>query len=81
VVGTRAVVTKDVPPFSVVAGNPGRVVKRRFDNATIARLLEVAWWDWPHERIGGALEQGALLGGDVASFLEWAELKYPKPSS
>ena len=51
VVGARAVVAKDVPPYAVAVGNPARVVKYRFDNATIARLLEVRWWDWPDARI------------------------------
>jgi len=75
VVGTRAVVTKDVPPYSVVVGNPARVVKLRFDNATVSRLLKVAWWDWSHERIGEALDQGGLLSEDIGAFLDWAERK------
>jgi virginiamycin A acetyltransferase len=51
VIATHAVVTKDVPPYSIVAGNPGRVVKKRFDDDTIARLLELKWWDWPIDKI------------------------------
>jgi virginiamycin A acetyltransferase len=73
IVGTKAVVTKDVPPYAIVAGNPARVVKMRFDNQTVARLLELAWWDWSHERIQRALIHGALINGDVAAFLEWAD--------
>ncbi len=45
VIGAGAVVSKDVPPYAVVLGNPGRVVKYRFDEETIARLLEERWWD------------------------------------
>ncbi|GAB6261019.1 CatB-related O-acetyltransferase [Photobacterium sp. CCB-ST2H9] len=47
VIGARAVVTKDVPPYSVVVGNPGRVVKTRFNAEDVAKLLEMKWWDWP----------------------------------
>jgi len=67
VVGASAVVTKDVPPYAIVAGNPARVVKRRFDEETVERLLEIAWWDWPEDRIRAALPQ--LLSGDVAGFI------------
>lgn len=51
IIAARAVVVKDVPAYSVVAGNPAKVVKIRFDPKTIARLLEIAWWDWPIEKI------------------------------
>jgi len=51
IVATRAVVVKDVPPYSIVAGNPAKVVKKRFDDATIDRLLHIAWWDWDIDKI------------------------------
>lgn len=51
VVGSAAVVTKDVPDFAIVVGNPARVLRYRFDARTRERLLALAWWDWPHERI------------------------------
>lgn len=51
IIGTRAMVTKDVPDYAVVCGNPGRVVRMRFDDATIRRLLDIAWWYWPPEKI------------------------------
>ena len=47
VVGAGAVVTKDVPPYAVVAGNPAKVIKYRFDGKTIARLRAARWWDLP----------------------------------
>ena len=47
VVAAASVVTADVPPYAVVAGNPARVVRRRFDDGDIHRLLQAAWWDWP----------------------------------
>lgn len=51
IIGAGAVVVKDVPAYSIVAGNPARVVKMRFDDETIERLLQIAWWDWPIEKI------------------------------
>lgn len=51
VIGARAVVTRDVEPYSVVAGNPARVIRKRFDDDTIQRLLKLKWWDWPVEKI------------------------------
>ncbi len=64
IVGARAVVARDVPPYTVVVGNPARVVRRRFDAATVAGLLELAWWDWPAERVAAAIP--ALMAGDLA---------------
>lgn len=51
IIATRAVVTKDVPPYSIVAGNPAKVVKKRFDEQTTERLLRLSWWDWDIEKI------------------------------
>lgn len=55
VIGAGAVVRGTVPPYAIMAGNPARLVRRRFDDATIARLLDLAWWDWPEERIRTAI--------------------------
>ncbi|MDH2327389.1 CatB-related O-acetyltransferase [Cereibacter sp. SYSU M97828] len=65
IVAAKAVVTHDVPPYSVVAGNPAREVRRRFDDPTIARLLDIAWWDWPVDRISRNLN--AIRGADLAA--------------
>lgn len=46
---TGCVVTKDVPPYAIVAGVPARIIKYRFDEPIRRRLLEVAWWNWPEE--------------------------------
>lgn len=51
IVAARAVVVKDIPPYSIVAGNPAKIVKKRFDDTTIERLLRIAWWDWDIAKI------------------------------
>ena len=55
VVGAKSVVTSDVEPYTVVAGNPARVVRQRFDSDIVSQLLEIKWWDWPYERIAKAI--------------------------
>jgi virginiamycin A acetyltransferase len=69
IVGARAVVSGTVPPYSVVVGNPARVVRLRFDEKTISRLLAIGWWDWPAERI---TRQVNLLRGNDVEALERA---------
>ena len=54
-VAAGAVVTKDVAPYTIVAGVPARPVKRRFTPETEHDLVELAWWDWDHERLRRAL--------------------------
>lgn len=51
VVAAHAIVTKDVPPYAIVGGNPAKIIRYRFDEATIAALLEARWWDLPREKI------------------------------
>ncbi|MDZ4754122.1 MAG: CatB-related O-acetyltransferase [Phycisphaerae bacterium] len=51
IIGARAVVTGDVPPYAVMVGNPARIARLRYDDATISKLLAIRWWDWPVERI------------------------------
>ena len=65
IVATRAVVTKDVPPYAVVGGNPATVLRYRFDPATITRLLEVRWWDWDVAKISRNVR--AICGSEVGA--------------
>jgi virginiamycin A acetyltransferase len=65
VVAAKAVVPHDVPAYAIVAGNPAKVVKMRFDRRTIDRLLAVAWWDWPVDKISRNLN--AIRGADITA--------------
>lgn len=68
VIAAGAVVTKDVAPYSIVAGVPARPIRRRFSEAVAARLEALAWWDWPHAKLRAALEDFRRLS--VEAFLE-----------
>ncbi|WP_325093570.1 CatB-related O-acetyltransferase [Leucobacter sp. M11] len=70
VIGAHSVVTKDVGPYDIVAGNPARVIRSRFSPAEIDTLLAVRWWDWPVEAI--TEHASALMSGTPAELAEIA---------
>lgn len=77
VIGANANVYQDVPPYTIVSGNPARPVKLRFPNPLIERLLAVAWWNWPEDRILAHLP--LLLSENIEDFLEAAESQRGSP--
>jgi phosphonate metabolism protein (transferase hexapeptide repeat family) len=68
VVAAGAIVTRDVAPYTIVAGNPARLLRNRQPPAIAERLIALAWWDWPHDRLRDALED--FRGLEAAAFLE-----------
>jgi acetyltransferase-like isoleucine patch superfamily enzyme len=71
VVGAYAVVTRDVPPYAIVGGNPAQIIRYRFSREHIVRLLEVAWWSWPDEKVRKMIP--LLTDPDIGAFLRIAE--------
>ena len=71
VVAAKAVVTKNVPPYTVVAGNPARVIRHRFDEDTTARLISTRWWTLPRAQIVHFIP--LLQNSDIVEFINEIE--------
>lgn len=67
VIGARSVVTKDVAPYTIVAGNPARIIRQRFDAETIAHLEKIQWWNWSVEKITENVN--IILSADIERLL------------
>ena len=63
IISSRSVVTGDVPAYAIVGGNPAKVIRYRFDAETIAKLEDIAWWNWPVEKISRNLS--LIVSGDI----------------
>jgi virginiamycin A acetyltransferase len=68
IISSRSVVTSDVPAYSIVGGNPAKVIKLRFPEQDIEKLEAIAWWDWPVEKISQHLKD--IVSGDISNLLE-----------
>ena len=66
VIGSGAIATKDVAPYTIVAGNPAKLIRQRFDEATICQIESSEWWNWSHEKLRECLEDFS----DIPLFLE-----------
>lgn len=67
VVGTNSVVTTDVKPYSIVGGVPSKHIKYRFDYTTISKLIELKWWEYPHEKIMSCVD--LIMSKDVEGLI------------
>ncbi len=69
VIGTRALVTRNVEPYTIVGGNPAKPIRTRFGETEVAMLLEMKWWDWTDDQLHGAMP--ILTSGDVPALHQY----------
>jgi acetyltransferase-like isoleucine patch superfamily enzyme len=75
VVAANAVVTRDVPPYAIVGGNPAKVIRHRATPEQIEALLEIKWWDWPEDEVLKAVP--LLTSNDIDAFIAYARERFP----
>ena len=73
IIASNSVVVKDVEPYSIVGGNPAKLIRKRFDNEIIDLLESIKWWDWPIEKVTTNLE--ILTSNDVSKLREMSDMK------
>lgn len=72
IIGTRALVTKDVPPYAIIGGNPAKMIRKRFGDHEIGLLMEMRWWDWSDDQLKAAMP--IMTSEDVAALHRyWSE--------
>ncbi len=71
IIGNSSLVTKDVEPYSIVGGNPAKLIRYRFEKEQIDKLLKIKWWDWSDEKINKYMD--LMLGPDINEFIRKAE--------
>jgi acetyltransferase-like isoleucine patch superfamily enzyme len=75
IVAAGAVVTKDVPPYAIVGGNPAKLIRYRFTEEQREALLDIRWWDWPEDEVRAAVP--LLAGDDIDAFIAYARTRSP----
>lgn len=78
-VGANANVTKDVPPYAIVGGNPARVIRYRATPEQIEALLDIRWWDWPKDEVIASLDH--IVSDDIDAFIAYARERHPNRSA
>lgn len=68
VIAAGSIVTRDIPPYSIIGGNPAKIIRKRFDDLTINALLKIKWWDWDDQRINKNLP--LICSSNVEDFIE-----------